>query len=335
MDTLVVPIDTRGKCDWSGLRFHRDAVRTIVRAFSQFLAASGQTVPIERIADDCQLLWEEACEVAEIANVRVEDIVAANVFYDMASSRCACTAFAVEGERGPMHGHCLDWECGADFLREHAMLFRFVSMKDDAAFTSTGWPGFLGVIVGTAPRRFSVTVNAVWSTDARERGEPLGMVLRKAFATRRDYNDLVAFVTTCKLACDCLLLVTGVRRGEMTVVERTPRRAALREAANGLLLVTNHYNRIPAGLSVSGYLNTGDEPFGLGTHDRYRKTTERLKAHQPHTLEDCFDLLGQEPFWHDMTIQRIALSAGCDRLLVSSVASSLYGTRSNSGKQSV
>jgi len=235
------------------------------------------------------------------------------------SSCCACTAFAVDTPAGPIHGHCLDWEFAADVLRAHAALFRFRMRSGE--FVSAGWPGFIGVFVGLAHGRFAVSVNGVWSSEARCHGAPLAWVLRQALATVVSFDELVSFLTECQLTCDCLLLVTGVRQGDMAVIERTPRRAAVRRGTDGMLLVTNHFAVLPAGANVPGYSATGHEPFGLGTRDRYREAAKRLKRERPRTLEDCYRILGTGPFCHELTTQRVAMSAASGHVLASPLCS--------------
>ena len=44
-----------------------------------------------------------------------------NVFYDTARSHCACMAFGIEVDGGPMHAHFLDWEAKSEILSRNAI----------------------------------------------------------------------------------------------------------------------------------------------------------------------------------------------------------------------
>jgi len=313
--TISIEMNAQGGCDWSTIRSHAREAEEIVGRLSAGFAAPDRPRRIATFAADCPMLWEESKQLASLAGVTGEDVLTVNVLYDLVSSSCACTAFAVDMPGGPIHGHCLDWEIAGDVLRAHAALFRFTMRSGE--FVSAGWPGFVGVFVGIAHGRFAVSVNGVWSSEPRCNGAPLAWVLRQAFARMGSFDELVSFLMECQLTCDCLLLVTGVRQGDMVVIERTPTRAAARRANDGMLLVTNHYVVLPAGATVPGYSATGNEPFGLGTQDRYWEAGTRLRRERPCTLEDCYRILGTEPFCHELTTQRVAMSAASGRVLAS------------------
>ncbi|MCP4639219.1 MAG: hypothetical protein GY851_02230, partial [bacterium] len=238
MEMIAVDLNQDGRCDWSGLVRYRSSVRSVVQSFSPPSNLANRGDHARRFKETCPLLCEEAREVGCLAGVGTDDVVLANASYDLASSSHACTGFAIDGPAGPLHGHCLDWDVGADVLREQARIVAFALPNGRAVLFSLGWPGFLGVFFGWVPGFFAVTLNAAWSTDPRECAAPLGYAIRQAMSVETSFDGLVSFLTNCTLTSDCLLLVTGARPGEMVVVERTPTRAAVREAAGGLLVVT-------------------------------------------------------------------------------------------------
>jgi len=321
-------MDEQGRCDWSCLRPHKDIVREIIRSFSStILPLKSITNNLEMFLTACPELADESRAVARLAGVSAEEVAIANVCYDLASSNGACTAFAIGADDGPYHGHCLDWEVGAEVLRKHGRIFKFKPPFASRDFLSVGWPGFLGVYVGCAPGRFVLTLNAVWSEDERAVAPPLGFILRKAMASIDTYDDVLSILSRCKLACDCLLLVTGTLPEEMVVIERTPHRAALRSPSDGVLMVTNHYTLIPMGSNAPGYTSIGTEPFGVGTHERYGKAFQCLRDHNLRTIEDCYVLLGNAPFTHDLTVQRAAFRAVSGELLASAVSLRDLGIR--------
>jgi hypothetical protein len=147
-------------------------------------------------------------------------------------------------------------------------------------------------------------------------GEPLAYIIRKALATLSTFDEAVAFFAQVPLACDCLLLVTGAHQGELAIVERTSNRYAVRRPDAGLLLLTNHYCVIRSGFSAVGYVETGHEPSGRGSRERYCKSMERLSRQVPGTIESCLSVLAESPFLQGSTIWRSALKASSGQFLV-------------------
>ncbi|MBN1153269.1 MAG: hypothetical protein JXA58_08655 [Dehalococcoidia bacterium] len=316
MQLVSVTITGRGECDWSSLQPHKVAAHAVTSEFARTLRRAGVALPFDSVASAAPLLWKEAHSLASVIGVPPEDVVLANLFYDLASSQCACTAFATRSSHGPLHAHCLDWEQGAHVLRKHTMLFRFTVETERRPFYSIGWPGFLGVFVGIAPGRCAVTVNAVWSKEERRMTEPLGIVVRQALSIRPTFEDVQDILGNRELACDCLLLITGARHEDMVVVERTPHRSASYSGTDGLCLLTNHYIALQTGASVPGYVAAGDEPFGQGTRDRYDQAMTRLRRERPTTMSQCLSMLKSPPFTHDMTLQGVVLNVAMKRLAV-------------------
>jgi hypothetical protein len=206
-----------------------------------------------------------------------------------------CTAFAVDSARGPIHAHCLDWDDGAKIAREFATPVRFVADDGRDVIVSSGWPGFLGVLTGMAPGRFAVTLNAVWSEDPRLVAEPVAFLLRRVLSTTPSFDEAVSLLADSRISCDCILLVTGTKQGELAVIERTPTRNAERRAQNGTLLATNHYLALAAGSNRPGYVTTGDEPCGRNSHERYRAAMSSLAQNGQDGLPEYLAMLSGPP----------------------------------------
>ena len=252
--------------------------------------------------------------MAEILGIGPMQVMAANSFYDMCRSRCGCTAFAVDHERGPLHSQCLDWDIGREVLTSHAACFSF-NQDGRTAFRSVGWPGFLGTFAGVAPGKFAVTLNAVWSEDEPNGANPIGFVIRQALTEMANFVEAVEFLSMASIRCDGLLLVSGTRKGEMAVIERTPAQHAVQRATSELMLVTNHYCNINAGSNMPGYVPSGREPFGERSRERHAAALARLSERLPTAVDCCFSLLSEEPFCHAITIQRLVMRASTGQLL--------------------
>ena len=115
-------------------------------------------------------------------------------------------------------------------------------------FTTVGWPGFIGVFSGVAPRRFAVTLNAVISDEPLQAASPVVFLLRQVLEEAPDFQAALRTLKNTPLASDSLLLLTGIRAGEMAVIERTPYRAEVRLGENGSIFVTNDYRLMQTGL---------------------------------------------------------------------------------------
>ena len=108
----------------------------------------------------------------------------------------------------------------------------------------------MGVFSAVAPGRFAVTLNAVLSLESAQLATPVVLLIRTAFEEARTFSEALARLSDAPLPCDCLLLLTGVRPGELVVIERTPSRCALRHPKDGHVCVTNGYQQLDAGLDA-------------------------------------------------------------------------------------
>jgi len=314
METIRVRVDNRGQCDWSCLCSYRDQARESLLAFSDWTGGDAVRSNLASLRKFSPMGWKESIQVAQITGIEPERVFAANVFYDTARSHCACTAFGIDVDGGPIHAHCLDWQAESGILSRNAMIFNFVRRSGETAFISIGWPGFLGVLVGMTPGYFAVTLNAVWSEDQPKLGAPISFLLRHVLTHMGTYDQALAFLQESILYCDCLLLLSGIQKGQIAVIERTPSRSAVRLLSSGYLAVTNHYHLLQAGSNRPDYAVTGQEPFGQGSRERYEAALWQLSQHPPRTPASCFSLLADAPFRQENTILRVAMKAATGEL---------------------
>src|SRR5262249_42706917 len=139
-----------------------------------------------------------------------------------------CTAFAVDMGDQVLHARNLDWWTEGSLLSRYTAACRFVGAPA-GEFTTVGWPGFVGAFSGIAPGRFAVTLNAVLSDEPAQLGTPVVLLIRRTLEEARSFTEAVRTLSETPIPCDCLLLVTGVRSGEMAVIERSP--SVMRSAA--------------------------------------------------------------------------------------------------------
>jgi acid ceramidase len=263
VDLNVAPLDR-----WASLRDHRDVARALIASYLRDLGgaaacelaamARGFVVPPEY--DDELRGAARALDVPEL------ELVTANLYYDALKAALGCTAFVVDTDDGPLHARNLDWWTEDAQLSRHTIEID-VRGASAGPYRMVGWPGFLGCFSAVAPGRFAISLNAVSSRDALAPGTAVVFELRRVLERARDFAEAVEQLTRAPLCSDSLLLVSGVERGEMAVIERTPTRAAVRTGAP--IVVTNDYRALDAAERSTGAL-------GETSCRRYDRATARL-----------------------------------------------------------
>jgi hypothetical protein len=129
------------------------------------------------------------------------------------------------------------------------------------AFHNVTWPGFAGVLQASAPGRFAAAINQApmkkrglgfvgdWALNrlAVPRALPPAHLLRRAFETAPDYAAAKAMLCQEPLAVPAIFILSGTRRGEGCVIERSERTFSLREIADGRVCAANHFVKPPEG----------------------------------------------------------------------------------------
>ena len=251
--------------------------------------------------------WQEMESIARQCQVPLEEAALGNLYYDALKLVLGCTAFAVDTPAGPLQARNLDWSSGNGLLSRYTVVTKFTGAPA-GEFATLGWPGFVGVLSAVAPGRFAVSLNAALSLDAPQPGMPVVFLLRTVLEQARTFEEAVATLAGAPLPCDCLLLVTGTRAGEMAVVERTPSRHAIRRAENGWLCVTNDYR----GLAVDTAGPNGE--LAATSCGRYDRATALLQAARPSTPEECLRILDDPGVRMEITVQQMVFQAAAGTL---------------------
>ncbi len=172
--------------------------------------------------------WLEIESLATALDIPVTDVALCNFYYDALKVVLGCTAFAIDAGGAVLHARNLDWWTENAALARYTTVSHFIG-GPAGHFTTIGWPGFIGAFSGIAPGRFAVTLNAVLSLEPAQLATPVVLLLRTVLEAARSFDEAAAILSDAGLPCDCLLLLTGTRSGEMVVIERTPTRHALRD----------------------------------------------------------------------------------------------------------
>jgi acid ceramidase len=148
-----------------------------------------------------------------------------------------------------------------------------------------------------------VTLNAVLSAEPAQPATPIVLLLRTVLEETDSFDEAAAILSNALLPCDCLLLLTGTRPGEMVVIERTPTRHAARSALGGFIRVTNDYQRLN--------VDTGDATSELlaTSCGRFQRVQSLLSDEAPRSPESCFDYLSDPRAQLQMTVQQMVFRA--------------------------
>ncbi len=235
--------------------------------------------------------------IASISNFSSNEVLIANLYYDILKFYFGCTAFAVSNGQAVMHGRNLDWHTENNLLGMHSLIFNF-KQEGKTLFKTIGWPGFIGTLSGIRPGKFSLTLNAVLSEDAPEIAMPVSFLLRDILTSSNSFQEAMQKLENTKIASDCLILLSGISADEKIVIERTPKRFATRTSDSGYIIVTNDYKKIQnntSGISVLQSTSCG----------RYERAEFLLKKIIPDNLERCMDILIDEGVKMNITVQQM------------------------------
>jgi hypothetical protein len=249
--------------------------------------------------------WKEMEAVSSALGVSVSDVALSNLYYDalkaVLGNVFGCTAFAVDLPEGVLHARNLDWWSQNGALARNTLVCHFKNAPA-GDFTTIGWPGFIGAYSGIAPGRFAVTLNAVLSLEPAKLATPITFLLRQALEEAKSFKEALSLLSETPIPCDCLLLLTGIRPGELVVVERTPTRHAIRQSSDSIC-VTNGYQLLEVGL--------GSAPSELAATccQRLERVQALLKQTTPKSSDDCFRYLSDGEVRMQMTVQQMVFRA--------------------------
>jgi acid ceramidase len=253
--------------------------------------------------------------------VDLRALLLGNGTYDLVKFGIGCSAFAVDAPGGPLHGRNLDWYAPDNVLALETLVCRFVNAPA-GPFTTIGWPGFIGALSGCAPGRFSITLNAAFSADPPVPRQPVALLLRRVFEEERSFADAVARLSREPISTDCLILVAGMRAGEMAVIERTPSRQAVRGPRNGAIHVTNDY----VALSPDAARGPASE-IRQTSCGRFQRLQELLAHGHPKSGDAARRLLAGPEVQMIITVQRMVFSAALGTCEAEAVVQDWTGQR--------
>jgi hypothetical protein len=219
---------------------------------------------------------------AKWVNADHRDIALANLSYDLVVGLWGCSTIVLPTNEGPVVARNMDWEPEAAMARA-SYLIR-AEHRGEWCFTHAGFPGAVGVVTGLSSRGFAVILNAVMSPDpVAKLGYPVLLHLRRVMEDARTFDHALDMLTHQKLTTSALFTLVGTTNAQRVVVERAPKRHALRWGIPGeALLTTNNYQLLDQHLTPNAV------PFGLSQTSCGRfQRLERLTARR--SFDDITD----------------------------------------------
>jgi acid ceramidase len=246
--------------------------------------------------------WLEMESLAAALNLPVIDVALCNFYYDALKVVLGCTAFATDASGTILHARNLDWWTDNAALSRYTTVCHFIGGRA-GPFTTVGWPGFVGAFSGVAAGRFAVTLNAVLSNEPAQPAIPIVLLLRAVLEEARSFDEAAEILSNSILPCDCLLLLTGTRSGEMVVIERTPSRHAIRSAQGNFICVTNDYQQLNADT------NQATSELLVTSCGRFQRIESLLRAEIPLHPEHCLTYLCDPDVQMKITVQQMVFRA--------------------------
>jgi hypothetical protein len=310
---LHIDLDQAPEERWSGLRDWAAAARELIAYYIADLGGVdqfGDMLLAYRDAVVCDEYANEVRGIAKAIGVGEAEALLANLYYDAIKQLFSCTAFAIDTDDGPLHARNLDWGTINQLLSRHTLIINF-RRRDEVLYRAVGWPGFAGVLSGMAPGRFAVTLNAVLSEEPPQLAPPVAFLIRELLENAAGFDEAVDTLASAPIPCDCLLLVTGPRSGQMAVIERSPTRHALRKPENGFIIVTNDFRRLVADGAGAGISELARTSCG-----RFDRVAELLHRQPPTTTAECFGVLGDSRVRMNITMQSMVMLSRSGHLAV-------------------
>ncbi|KXX69113.1 C45 family autoproteolytic acyltransferase/hydolase [Flammeovirga sp. SJP92] len=299
----IINLDLPPKQRWSFLIDYKSEVDELLQCYLNDF--EGADFIFENIEDYKRAVisadyMEEIEFISSISKFSSNEILIANLYYDILKFYLGCTAFAFETDGAVLHSRNLDWWTDNNLLSSQSKIFDY-QRNGRTIFKTVGWVGFIGALSGTKPGKFSVTLNAVLSKDAAEIAMPVSFLLRDVLDKANSYSEAKKTLEKTTIASDCLLLLSGKTSSEMVVIERTPKRSATRGPDNGIVCVTNDYKLIENG-------NGGESELQATSCGRYDRARELVGAKKPTNANECLDVLKDEKVMMGITVQQMVFN---------------------------
>lgn len=302
---LTVNLDLPAKERWLFLEEYRNEITELLDCYLNDLRGNEIIflgIGMYKTAFISQEYLDEIECIASFTPFSANEVLIANLYYDILKMYFGCSAFAHSTPNGIFHARNLDWHTQNNVLSKYSKIFSFTK-GGKTIFKTAGWCGFVGALSGIRLDGFSVTLNAVLSHDKPELAYPISFLLRDVLSNCSSYSEAKLTLEQTTIASDCLLLLSGQNREEIAVIERTPTRFATRTSEKGYIAVTNDYKSLE---------NNSEEQNVLQATScgRYNRVLELLAQKRPSYLEECLRILQDDQIKMSITVQQMVFNNG-------------------------
>lgn len=309
MKTHIINLDLPPSERWSFLSNYTKEVNELIQCYlNDFTGAEfifeGVELYKEQFVSESYI--QEIQSIAAIADFSVNEILVANLYYDVLKLYFGCTAFATWNGNEMLHTRNLDWHTDQNILSTHSMIFDY-QKEGETVFKTIGWPGFVGALSGIKPQKFAVTLNAVLSEDQAELALPISFVLRDVLETCESFEEAKIKLENTPIICDCLLLLSGTKPNEKVVIERTPKRTETRSSKEDFIVVTNDYKQLKNGQVTGNIL----QATSCG---RFDTATKLLREQEVLQEQQCLEVLQNENVMMGITVQQMVFNVNTGKI---------------------
>ncbi|WP_046754964.1 C45 family peptidase [Kordia jejudonensis] len=303
MKIHIINLDLPPSERWTFLSEYKEEINELIQCYlNDFTGA-------EFIFDAIELYKEQFINetyvaeiqcIADISEFSFNEILIANLYYDILKLYFGCTAFAIWNGNEMLHARNLDWHTEQNILSKFSMIFDY--QKGGKTVCKTiGWPGFVGILSGIKPEKFALTLNAVLSSDQPELALPISFLLRDVLETCESFTEAKKMLESTPIVSDCLLLLSGTNINEKVVIERTPKRVATRISDEDYIVVTNDYKELQNQQVGTGIIHAT-------SCGRFDAATTLLRNKEVQQEDHCLEVLQDENVMMGITVQQMVFN---------------------------
>lgn len=299
--SFIVNLDLPPEKRWQFLENHVEEINELIGYhLSEFEGAELLFEGVSAYKEELihESYRREAAYLASICNFTLDEILLVNLYYDLLKFYFGCTAFAIEHQDTILHARNMDWVSGPNNLLSRSTRVLDFQKDGKTLFKTVGWFGYLGALSGIKPGKFALTLNAVLSEDEPQVAMPISFYLRDVLESADSFDQAQSMLAEAPIATDCLILLSGTKPGEKVVVERTPKRSALRTTKGNSIIVTNDYKLLPNSESGGGILQET-------SCSRYDNTQKLIDEMQEVNAGNCMQILQHEKVKMMITVQQM------------------------------
>jgi len=311
VEEIYINLDLPPSDRWHFLKNHIAEIDVMIGYYLQDLGDVSffqDAIDYYKVAFVQKEYLEEIKSLASLSRFSENEILITNLYYDALKFVFGCTAFAIQNQGQSLHARNLDWWTENNALKKHTKIFHF-TRNNQILYSAVSWIGFIGILSGMKPGKFSVTLNAVSSTEAPHLAPPVTFLIRETLEKAESYAEACRMLSETEIASDCLLMLVGTEPGERIVIERTPRHYAHRHPKDDILIVTNNYR------TFTSDVKTGDV-LQQSSCGRFEQTETLLKTTQPRHEEACFTVLSHPNVKMGITVQQMVFNLTTNTITV-------------------